>query len=146
MMIRAELIKVTPQLFYAENGSASDLQDCLDNLLNITRQVEGNSSHKPFVAADVGRYGSGSWKGVPQTKLQKLVRDKMVQSVKDTVVTLLKGNLTFKEWEDTFTDVTAGINDRGYIAALQRTIASRADCLVILASYRGRKLYENSTV
>ena len=99
---------------------------CLNDIIKLSHQLQENSSSENvFVTADVGRYGSGSWT-VNSPELAK-----WIQSVKNTVVTLLKGSLTFEEWEDTFTNVTAGITDRGYIAALQRMIASRADCLVL---------------
>ena len=55
----------------------------------------------------------------------------MFEAIRSTVVTLLNNTLNFEEWEDTFMEVS-GIEDRGYIAALQRTIASRADCLVLV--------------
>ena len=40
--------------------------------------------------------------------------------------------MTFKEWEDSFLQVTGNITDGGYIAALQRTIGSQADCLILV--------------
>jgi len=60
------------------------------------------------------------------------LREPMLQELKATVLTLDNSIDTFEEWEQRFTDATDGITDAGYIAALQRTIGSRADCLILV--------------
>jgi hypothetical protein len=45
----------------------------------------------------------------------------------------LSGLVTDTEmWENSFAQATDGIVDNGYIAALQRTVASTADCIVLV--------------
>ena len=41
------------------------------------------------------------------------------------------GRLSYDKWEESFVTAT-GSTDRGYIAALQSAVASRADCLVLI--------------
>ena len=94
---------------------------CLKEVIKFVHQ--NFMTDRMFVTADVGQYGSSS--------LQIPEHINWVQSVKETVVTLLNNTLTFEEWEDSFTDITEGMTSGGYIAALQRAIASRADCLVL---------------
>ena len=93
---------------------------CIKEVIRFVRQ--NFTTDAMFVTADVGRYGSNS---VSNNNID------WVQSVKDAVVTILNNTLTFEEWEDSFTDVTEGMTNGGYIATLQRAIASRADCLVL---------------
>ena len=94
---------------------------CIKEVIRFVRQ--NFTTDAMFVTADVGRYGSSTW-----LKKNKIA---WAQFVKAAVVTILNNTLTFEEWEDSFTDITEGMTSGGYIAALQRAIASRADCLVL---------------
>ena len=94
--------------------------------------MNSHPNGKIFVTVDVGKYGSSGWSTVfGRRRPYRELRVPILEAVKDTVYTLYKYRWTF---EDTFTQVVSGkrMKDRGYIAALQRTIASRADCLVLL--------------
>ena len=103
---------------------------CLKNLINLKNELSPEMI--PFVTADIGKYGSISWKKtLKDFKYSTSERKELFEAIRTTVVTLLDNTLNFEEWEDTFIEVS-GIEDRGYIAALQRTIASRADCLVLV--------------
>ncbi len=64
--------------------------------------------------------------------LSQIGDEHVFQAVQDTVTRLFGNRLTFEEWENTFSNVTSGVEDRGYIAGLQKAIASRADCLVLV--------------
>jgi hypothetical protein len=54
------------------------------------------------------------------------------QRIKGTVVCWFNYSVSFRNWENTLFNVTGGIKDRSYIAALPRTVASRAVCLVLV--------------
>ena len=87
-----------------------------------------------FLTLDIGKYGSNSveWVlGLSKYNLQNKSSD-VIDSVKKVVPELYEGYRTFDEWEDSFVKATDGVENPGYIASLQRTIASRADCLVLL--------------
>ena len=79
---------------------------------------------------DLGKFGSGSWK---QT-FSNIGENKMELSIKAkrTLSTLFNNEWSFEEWESSFTQTTNGVDNSGYIAALQRTLASRAECLVLV--------------
>ncbi len=101
---------------------------CLAKTAGVVRNLQSKLGVKqPFVAIDIGKYGSGSWNEVLRADEKHLIND-----MKSTLLSFFNHSLTFEEWEDTFTEVSGGITDRGYIAALQQGIASRADCIVFL--------------
>ena len=118
----------------AELGSTTEghngVYTCLNDVINLKKEL--SPEMLPFVTADIGNYGSASWNAVlKNVKYSTSERKELFEAIRNTVVTLLDNTLNFEEWEETFIKVS-GIEDRGYIAALQRTIASRADCLVLV--------------
>lgn len=96
---------------------------------NIKRM---NAQGNTFVTLDTGKYGSSSWRSLFARGGYEELRESMLQALKETVLTLDNSIDTFEEWEQRFTDATDGTTDAGYIAALQRTIGSRADCLILV--------------
>ena len=50
----------------------------------------------------------------------------------------------FDEWNNSFDQVTGGIEDAGYIATLQKSIASTADCLVFLT--KGESAFQDLVI
>ena len=51
---------------------------------------------------------------------------------KEMIPVWLNEQFSFKEWEHSFVKSANGIITPGYIVALQRVIATRADCLVLV--------------
>ena len=108
------------------------LQGCLDEAVAKARAAMAElHTDNAFVTADVGRYGTDTW-------LWSLHRDHrselpgIQQQVKHAVEEIYDNRWTFGQWEDSFSQVTGGIEDRGYVGALQRAIASQASCVVLL--------------
>ena len=124
IMLRTEHVVLSTKM---NDSKLITLDTCLKKVVNRTDALKTRSKVRPLVTVDVGRYGSTSWDRFPQTEAKYLIK-----MVKNATLALVNANLTFEEWEDTFSSITAGITDRGYIAALQKTVASRADCLMIL--------------
>ena len=50
-----------------------------------------------------------------------------VNQTKSTMSELTSHTLSFEEWEESYVKAAGGVTNSGYIAALQRTIASQAD-------------------
>ena len=88
-----------------------------------------------FGAVDIGRFGSSS---VPQAFSGAAIQFKseILQSIRNTLTSLYDNRWTFTEWEDSFLQASRGIADRGYIAAIQRGVASSAKCLVLFGGGR----------
>lgn len=110
----------------------SYLKELTDRAKSIMRD---RPDGKIFVTADVGKYGSLGWSTVFGRKRHYSgLQLPLLEAVKRTVCALYNYRWTFEDWEDSFDQVLSGkrMGQRGYVAALQRTIASRADCLVLL--------------
>lgn len=88
-----------------------------------------------FLALDVGKFGS---RGANKANL--LPKGKVLF---DTIYG--KEKWTFEEWEQTFSDVASSDN-AAYVANLQRTLAAKAECLIMIGggSFQGQaqNLYE----
>jgi hypothetical protein len=122
VMIRIERVTILAEQFPGKYS----VKGCLTELVNVVDSMAGG---RPMVAADIGNYGSSSWDWAVSDY------DRQATGMVETKVamqSLLRGQLSFEEWEQAFVQAAGGVTDRGYIAALQRTIASRAKCLVLM--------------
>ncbi len=135
VMLRIEqFIDAIPQRNRDKKSISLEYNNCLQEVLSTVDNLK--ASHGPgavFATSDVGKYGSNTWNMPLHTIiLEKIGKEHVIQAAKETVSKLYENRLTFEEWENTFTNVTNGVDDRGYIAALQKALASRADCLVLV--------------
>ena len=78
----------------------------------------------------MGKFGSGVWSDL-ETKHGVDV-DGLKEKSKELLNSLFDNQLGLYEWEESFTQATNGIENSGYIAALQRTLASRTKCLILV--------------
>ena len=104
------------------------VEKCLDAAIEEVKYFQSQKSFgKPFVTLDVGKYGSKSLRSLGSQTVENNTRyiNKLLSSVYD-------GEWSLEEWEDSFTESTGGVIDSSYVAALQRTLASRAECLVLV--------------
>lgn len=122
VMIRLEHVVILTEQFPGDYS----IKGCLKEVVDIVDSIQVG---RPVVTADIGNYGSSSWNWAVSDK------EKLATAITDTkraMQSLLKDQISFEEWERTFVQAAGGVTDRGYIAALQRTIASRAKCLVLM--------------
>lgn len=122
VMIRLEHAAILAERFPGDYS----IKGCLKEVVDIVDSIQGE---RPVVAADIGNYGSSSWDWAVSNK-EKLATGMI--DTKRVMQSLLRDQMSFEEWEQTFVHAAGGVTDRGYIAALQRTIASRAKCLVLM--------------
>ena len=109
-----------------------DIDACMQKVYETCIHIYKTLTDKSvFVAADVGKYGSGTWKTY-LSQFSSKKASQVMETFKNAVSLLISNQWTFQEWEDSFSTVTAGIESKGYIAALQKTIASQADCIYFL--------------
>ena len=104
-----------------------DIDACIKKVYETHKTIDKSV----FVAADVGKYGSGTWKRY-LSQFSSKKASQVMKTFKNAVSLLVGDHWTFEDWEDSFSTVTAGIDSNGYIAALQKTIASQADCIYFL--------------
>ena len=143
VMIRAEH-SIIEFLAKRSKNISEDLENCLDQVVKETdaamREVGASGL---VVTSDVGYYGSGSWRKTISSPEKGDLGD--VQGrVKRGVERLYAGrqDWTFKQWERSFVEASGGVEERGYVAALQRVLATdrRAGCLVLLGGGRFQEL------
>ena len=108
----------------ASIGRPRTLEGCFREVLKLRDEIVGEISSKGvFVALDVGKFGTDSFYQIIPA----------ISSLSEkTLKNLYHNRWTVKQWENSFVDGVNGTSNKGYIAALQRTIASRADCLVLM--------------
>ena len=135
VMIRAEFSILNFRRMRSKNTS-KDLEKCMDELVKETdAAMKAVDASGLFVTSDVGYFGSGSWNKTISSPEKGDVAD-VERRVKRTVERLYAGRQgwTFEEWERSFVEASGGVDERGYVAALQRVVATdrKAACLVLL--------------
>ena len=106
------------------------IQGCLRQVDATFKKIgKGPWSKIPMIAADIGNYGSNSFKWAVRYKARLKEGINLTQS---TILKLLNNRLTLQQWEESFVWAAGGVTNGAYIAALQRTIASQAKCLVLM--------------
>ena len=82
------------------------------------------SDGKVFLSMDLGRFGDAS--------AVKYMHEDLINFILNNAIHMLYGNMTtLQEYEKSFVAVTNGIEDAGYIAALQSTIVENSRCLIL---------------
>ena len=105
---------------------------CLDQIVQYQDSLRAETGMvTTFLSIDIGKYGSSTYGGYKQLQpaLGKFFRE------------LYNDSLSMAEWEKTFAD-TSQTADSGYIALLQITIATQADCVIFVGggSFQRRAL------
>ena len=111
------------------------IHPCILNLQKIVNLI--NDTSGVFLAQDLGRFGD--------IVDIKYLTDDMITAIKSELFQhIYNGKLTTEKWEQQFIDVTGGITDSGYIAAVQSEILKHGKCLVMLggdSNFQRRVLY-----
>ena len=144
IMLRVERLLVQARKRNYNNALSNNfIKECFQETLSLQRKATGNRTGIiPLVTLDIGgQYGSDTIDRVPSAKL----KDAVIMA-EDLFTTLYNGSWTISEWEKSFTQVTDGVTDRGYIAALQRVLASRADCLITTGGGSFQSLARNDSI
>ena len=133
VMLRTEYI-VYKQRQYKGSINLTEVHELLDEAVNVTTTVMAELGIKDvFVTSDIGMYGSITWGGTLDPQLfHNGLMARVEEQIKNTMERLYKNRWTFEMWEKHFAQATGGVKDRGYMAAVQRGIASQASCLIML--------------
>ena len=96
-------------------------------------QLGASNNNRPFLAMDIGAYGSNTFKDtLRRIKTSEAFYNETVSLTKNFVKYLYRGLWTFKDWEESFTTIPGVVGERVYIGALQRSLASRGDCVIFM--------------
>ena len=91
---------------------------------NLGPTINSFKSRKIFLAMDFGRFGD--------VKLPTYMADDVVKMMEhDLFHVVFNGTLIMEQWEQSFINITNGITDSGYIAALQSNILQNSGCIIM---------------
>ncbi len=100
--------------------------ECVEKAVQIKEELYKNQSlRNTFLSMDVGKYGSTSVNIFHANQLLT-----QGQTLFEKVYTQ-EENWTFQEWEKSFSSIASSGNV-AYVANLQRTIAAKATCLILI--------------
>ena len=119
---------------------------CLQKFLHVSNNPNISLTNASiFVAADIGKYQSGSWDMTfSKCKIDHKGGEQIMKTFLNTLSDFTVNHWNFEEWDNSFDKITGGIEDIGYIATLQKSIAAMADCLVFLV--KGHSNFQNLLV
>lgn len=148
IMLRTEKI-----ILHSDGKNANDfskvLAVCYQKVHATVARIRETSSKKlnMFMTVDLGLFGT---KGGPEFKTGK--RTPTDNPVYLTTTQFMKEmyenpRWSLEQWEQTFLHTTGNKTDSGYIAGLQRTIATKGSCLIVMGGGSFQQLsvdlYEN---
>ena len=114
----------------------NNLTSCVKDALDIHDKIREERDAGTLLTLDVGRFGSHVMQR--SRAVSRLASsggdtmDSITSLAKDTINHIYNGRFTLKTWEETFVEASGGITEMGYIAMLQRNIATEADCLILM--------------
>ena len=95
------------------------VNECIDKVKQSLTSISGQH----FMAIDIGRFGD--------TKASSFMTFDTVREIINKLINVTYNNSWNQtEWENTFIKATNGISDSGYIASVQKEIASHANILI----------------
>jgi len=103
------------------------LRECSKKLKNELDKVR--NKWEIFLAYDLGRYGSGVYSYFNETHEKEVseLRNQILSDVYDGSPHVLR-----HQRDERLIKAAGGITDRGFIAILERAIATHADCIILL--------------
>ena len=133
----AVMLRVERFLTLKRMGRSNEsVESCLKKTVKLhdrLLQTQTFDNSSTFLTLDIGRFGSGIMQD--PSVVAKLGQDSLSsigESVVQTLEHLYNGEWTMTSWEQSFVKATSGIVERGYIAMLQRSIATHSDCLILM--------------
>ena len=126
-------------LKHQTDGNSSDpwtLEKCFHKAIETTLSLQNRG--RPMITVDLGKYGSAT----VSSELRSIISEKKLTEKTISLMSPLFGDKisSFEEWEDSFSQTTEGVENSAYIAALQRTLASRAKCLILVGGGTFQKM------
>ena len=125
------------QVAQKSHDKSLSVSKCLEKVIEISQEIRGEHAGylgTPFITIDIGESGSNNWESV--SNHFKLNVTHLQRKAEETISTISQTKWNIKDWEETFKHIPGVVNNPAYIAALQRVLASRADCLVLVGGGR----------
>ena len=115
--------KIQSQENYKTIDGLNFMRDCAKNISNL-EEIQNNKDWDRTLAIDLGNFGSYPYRSQGINKEEEVLYDDFFKAV-------YGNNWTIEEFENSFTKYL-GTNNPVYIAQVQRTIAARSDCIVLI--------------
>ena len=108
----------------ARGRSTNYIMDYFTNCVGKLKKIlDKSGSASYFFTSDLGRFGDKSgYNPVDPQLLQHALK-------------VVYGSKTMDVYENEFIQAANGIDDRGYIASMQRAVAENANCLIVMGGY-----------
>ena len=134
VMIRMEWYFITYKKDKGKEGFATNcLAEVMEAVTQFQSKLAGSKEVHPYVTMDIGAYGSASFEGtLRHTNTSAAIYTSVVDHAKEFVKELYRGKWTYNEWKESFQTIPGIIRDKGYIATVQRSIASKGNCLILM--------------
>ena len=128
----AIMLRIERVVLNQRKKTVSATEDCMKKVVSLIHNLQkGRELEQLYVTSDIAKYGSGT------IGITDEIRTQLLDIIQDALRPLSNGSTAL---DFDMTMIAHGITDRGYMAALQRTIASRADCLVLVGGGNFLKL------
>ena len=128
--------------------TADKVLHCLDSVLStydgimselLSRTDNSAQTLKPLITIDIGTFGTNSY----STFCPEYTNyTEIVAKFEHLVSNLYSGEWTLERYESGLTMAAGGVKDSGYLAGLQRVLASQAKCLVLYGAGHFQALAE----
>ena len=133
----AIMLRVERFLTLKSSGRSNETVDsCLKKTMSVyegLRQQAQWVGSEPYLTLDIGRFGSGIMQTMDSVSRFGESLDEVTKLVTKFLVRIYNSRWkTITEWEDSFVQATGGVQERGYVAMLQRGIAVESDCLILM--------------
>ena len=120
--------------YLQQSDEDMNVTNCLKKVVDIVQETQAEQATiiKPFITMDMGVSGSSTWH-VTLNNHHRVNMTFWKMKAEEAISTISNGEWsTVKDWEESFKHRTESTENSAYTAALQRTIASRADCLILV--------------
>ena len=126
IMVRAERLykTLTNMLGHNKSDAVNFIRDCAVKLSRL-KELQDHEDWERTLAIDLGGFGSYGYRRFPDKyKYEKVLYNDFFKAV-------FGNSWTIKEFENSFTKYL-GTNNAPYIAQIQRTIAAKSNCIVLV--------------
>ena len=128
------MLRIERFLVMAASGRSNDsVKSCLSKAALMFDENISQKNVGVYVTVDIGKYGSTVMQEEMVVSRFGLGSIEFITDLVESLFThIFNATVTLENWEETFVNATGGIKERGYIAIVQRNIASQADCLILM--------------
>ena len=108
---------------YSSSEVMKYLTNCVEKL-NYVLDKSGSTSY--FLGTDIGKFGDRTAYRLDDNDSAKLLQQ---------LLQVVYGNKTIDVYQNEFIKAANGVEDRGYLASMQKTISEQSKCLIVMGGF-----------